>query len=145
MPLLYHRWCWVIWKNPSGNWSIVLSLILLVIPVLAPRPMSFFSLKKKKSLAPVQSLQQVSLYAEPVKSLSNVSDQLSHAALLTQRLHHRVQLLEELCRRVDKRHSERGVTLSAAACAEGRHMNRAWTFFIIHNSFIHNLVFQHFP
>lgn len=64
----------------------------------------FFSLLKK-CLVPVQSLQQVSLYAEPVKSLSDVSDQLSHAALLTQRLHHRVQLLEELCRRVEKGHS----------------------------------------
>lgn len=48
-------------------------------------------------MAPVQSLQQVSLYAEPVQSLSDVADQLSHAALLTQRFHHRVQLLEEVC------------------------------------------------
>lgn len=48
-------------------------------------------------MALVQLLQQVSLYAEPVQSLSYVSDQLSHAALLIQRLHDRVQLLEELC------------------------------------------------
>lgn len=49
-----------------------------------------------KMMALVQLLQQVSLYAEPVQSLSYVSDQLSHAALLIQRLHDRVQLLEEL-------------------------------------------------
>ena len=30
-------------KDPSGNWSIVMSLISLVIPVLAPRPVSFFT------------------------------------------------------------------------------------------------------
>lgn len=70
----------------------------LVIPVLAPRLpfLSFFFFNIFLSLALVQSLQQVSLYAEPVQSLPDVSDQLGHAALLTQRLHHRVQLLEEL-------------------------------------------------
>lgn len=47
-------------------------------------------------LALVQSSQQVSLYAEPVQSLPYVANQLCHAALLTQRLHHRVQLLEEI-------------------------------------------------
>lgn len=50
-------------------------------------------------LALVQSLQQVSLYAEPVQSLPYVANQLCHAALLTQRFHHRVQLLEEIYRR----------------------------------------------
>lgn len=35
------------------------------------------------------------LDAEPVQSLSDVADQFCHAALLTQRLHDRVQLLEE--------------------------------------------------
>lgn len=66
---------------------------------------SYFSFLIVKIMAPVQSLQQVSLYAEPLQSLSDVSDQLSHAALLIQRLHDRVQLLEELYRTVSEKHS----------------------------------------
>lgn len=59
-----------------------------------PIPVSLFN------FVPVPSLQQASLYAEPVQSLPDVPDQLSHAALLTQWLHDRVQLLEEIYRRV---------------------------------------------
>lgn len=55
-------------------------------------------------MAPVQSLQQMSLYAQPVQALSDVSDQLGHAALLIQRLHDRVQLLEELWRTMSEKH-----------------------------------------
>lgn len=83
---------------------------------------SYFSFLIVKIMAPVQSLQQVSLYAEPVQSLSDVSDQLSHAALLIQRLHDRVQLLEELYRTVSEKHSYWGLHYL-------RNMNRVWLFF----------------
>lgn len=55
-------------------------------------------------MAPVQLLQKMSLYAQPVQALSDVPDQLCHAALLIQRLHDRVQLLEELWRTMSERH-----------------------------------------
>lgn len=55
-------------------------------------------------MAPVQSLQQMSLYAQPVQALSDVPDQLGHAALLIQRLHDRVQLLEELWWTMSEKH-----------------------------------------
>lgn len=108
-------------KDPRGKRSIVPSLISLVIPVLVPRPtfLTFLFLLLKLWL---QSLQQVSLYAEPVQSLSDVSDQLSHAALLIQRLHDRVQLLEELYRTVSEKHSYWGLHYL-------RNMNRVWLFF----------------
>ena len=140
-------------KDPGGNWSIVWSLISLVIPVLAPGPISVFSFFSPQILALVQSLEQVSLYAEPVQSLSDVSDQLSHAALLTQRLHHRVQLLEELYGRV-REAQILTVILSAAACAETKHMNTVCVVFFwwccehqeekSGQPFIHTLGWQHF-
>lgn len=69
-------------------------------------------------LALVQSSQQVSLYAEPVQSLPYVANQLCHAALLTQRLHHRVQLLEEIYGREGGRQT---VLLRAPLCLNETH------------------------
>ncbi|XP_040904199.1 iduronate 2-sulfatase isoform X4 [Toxotes jaculatrix] len=60
------------------------------------------------------SLPHVSLYAEPVQSLPDVPDQLSHAALLTQRLHHRVQLLEEIYKKGEGERQSVRVTAPAA-------------------------------
>jgi len=57
----------------------------------------------------------VSLYAEPVQSLSDVAYQLSHAALLTQRFHDGVQLLEEVYSREGEGETE---LLKVTAAAE---------------------------